>query len=104
MFDHSTNKYIFLDIDGVMNCHSDIRIKRMEGVQDRLDYHFCETAWENLADLCKKTGAKMHLFFFTAQQLPFPGGQRPLPDCRCGNGFDQSFLFPLLHPLAPHDM
>lgn len=61
MFDHSTNKYIFLDIDGVMNCQSDIRIKRMEGVQDRLDYHFCEAAWENLADLCKKTGAKIIL-------------------------------------------
>lgn len=61
MFDHSTNKYIFLDIDGVMNCHSDIKIKHAENVKDRLDYHFCEAAWENLAELCKKTGAKIIL-------------------------------------------
>lgn len=61
MFNRETNKYIFLDIDGVMNCHSDIRIKHAEGVQDRLDYHFCDMAWENLADLCKKTDAKIIL-------------------------------------------
>lgn len=61
MFNRETNKYIFLYIDGVMNCHSDIRIKHAENVKDRLDYHFCEAAWENLAELCKQTGAKIIL-------------------------------------------
>lgn len=61
MFNRETNKYIFLDIDGVMNCHSDIRIKHAENIQDRLDYHFCEAAWKNLSELCKKTDAKIIL-------------------------------------------
>lgn len=61
MFNRETNKYIFLDIDGVMNCLSDIKVKHALVTQDHLDYHFCEAAWGNLAALCKMTGAKIIL-------------------------------------------
>lgn len=63
MFDHSTNKYIFLDIDGVMNNEFDILEKMHDDVKryDRDDVHFCDEAWDKLATLCKKTGAKIIL-------------------------------------------
>jgi hypothetical protein len=66
MFDHSTNKYIFLDIDGVMNNEFDI-LEKMDKIYDgakqytRDDIHFCDEAWDLLATLCKKTGAKVIL-------------------------------------------
>ena len=66
MFDHSTNKYIFLDIDGVMNNEFDI-LEKMNKIDDgakqytRDDIHFCDEAWDLLATLCKKTGAKVIL-------------------------------------------
>ena len=66
MFDHSTNKYIFLDIDGVMNNEFDI-LEKMNRIDDntkqytRDDIHFCDEAWDLLATLCKKTGAKIIL-------------------------------------------
>lgn len=66
MFDHSTNKYIFLDIDGVMNNQFDI-LEKMDKIDDgtkqytRDDIHFCDEAWDLLATLCKKTGAKVIL-------------------------------------------
>lgn len=66
MFDHSTNKYIFLDIDGVMNNEFDI-LEKMDKIDDgakqytRDDIHFCDEAWDLLATLCKKTGAKVIL-------------------------------------------
>lgn len=63
MFDHSTNKYIFLDIDGVMNNEFDI-LEKMHDEEKRYtrdDIHFCDEAWDLLATLCKKTGAKVIL-------------------------------------------
>lgn len=63
MFDHLTNKYIFLDIDGVMNNEFDILEKMHDGTKKytRDDIHFCDEAWDRLATLCKKTGAKVIL-------------------------------------------
>lgn len=63
MFDHSTNKYIFLDIDGVMNNEFDILEKMHDDTKQytRDDIHFCDAAWDLLATLCKKTGAKVIL-------------------------------------------
>lgn len=64
MFDHSTNKYIFLDIDGVMNNEFDILEKMHDDdakKHTRNDIHFCDAAWDRLGTLCKKTGAKVIL-------------------------------------------
>lgn len=63
MFDRSTNKYIFLDIDGVMNNEFDILEKMHDNTKQytRNDIHFCDAAWGRLAALCKKTGAKVIL-------------------------------------------
>lgn len=63
MFDHSTNKYIFLDIDGVMNNEFDIleKMHDEEKQYTRDDIHFCDEAWDLLATLCEKTGAKVIL-------------------------------------------
>ena len=63
MFNYSTNKYIFLDIDGVMNNEFDILEKMHDNTKQytRNDIHFCDAAWDRLAALCKKTGAKVIL-------------------------------------------
>ena len=63
MFDYSTNKYIFLDIDGVMNNEFDILEKMNDDTKQytRDDIHFCDEAWDRLATLCKKTNAKVIL-------------------------------------------
>ena len=64
MFDRSTNKYIFLDIDGVMNNEFDILEKMHDdGAKQysRDDILFCDAAWDRLATLCKQTGAKVIL-------------------------------------------
>lgn len=63
MFDRSTNKYIFLDVDGVMNNEFDILEKMHDDTKQytRDDIHFCDAAWDLLATLCKKTGAKVIL-------------------------------------------
>lgn len=64
MFDRSTNKYIFLDIDGVMNNEFDILEKKhnsddQQGTRD--DVYFCDAAWDRLSILCMKTDAKIIL-------------------------------------------
>lgn len=63
MFDHSTNKYIFLDIDGVMNNEFDILEKMNDDTKQytRDDIHFCEYAWDLLGKLCQQTNAKVIL-------------------------------------------
>ena len=63
MFNYLTNKYIFLDIDGVMNNEFDILEKMHDNTKQytRNDIHFCDAAWDRLAALCKKTGAKVIL-------------------------------------------
>ena len=63
MFNQETNKYIFLDIDGVMNNEFDILEKMNDDTKQytRDDIHFCDAAWDRLAELCKKTNAKVIL-------------------------------------------
>lgn len=63
MFNCSTNKYIFLDIDGVMNNEFDILEKMHDDTKQytRDDIHFCDEAWDRLSTLCKKTDAKVIL-------------------------------------------
>lgn len=63
MFDHSTNKYIFLDIDGVMNNEFDILEKMNDDTKQytRDDIRFCEEAWDLLGKLCQQTNAKVIL-------------------------------------------
>lgn len=63
MFDRSTNKYIFLDIDGVMNNEFDILKKMNDDTKQytRDDIHFCEEAWDLLGKLCQQTNAKVIL-------------------------------------------
>lgn len=63
MFNHETNKYIFLDIDGVMNNEFDILEKMNDDTKQytRDDMHFCEYAWDLLGKLCQQTNAKVVL-------------------------------------------
>ena len=63
MFNRETNKYIFLDIDGVMNNEFDILEKMNDDEKQytRDDIHFCERAWDLLGELCRKTNAQVVL-------------------------------------------
>lgn len=52
MFNQETNKYIFLDIDGVMNNEFDIleKIHNDDAKQhNRDDIHFCDAVWDRLS-------------------------------------------------------
>ena len=53
-------RYIFLDIDGVMNNEQDILHKKEEGIPF-YDAMFNELAWKRLSILCKRADAKVVL-------------------------------------------
>ena len=79
MFDYSTNKYIFLDIDGVMNNEFDMLSKKEEGA-DYYDALFDEFAWSRLGDLCKKTNAKIVLSSSWRHAVKFTADNRVITD------------------------
>lgn len=72
-------RYIFLDIDGVMNNEQDILHKKEKGVSF-YDSMFNELAWKRLSILCKRTNAKVVLSSSWRHAVKFTADNRVITD------------------------